>query len=379
VDFELEPQEAAVRAAAREFAETVLAPGARAREAAHDVDHAVFRGLAERGMLAINIPEALGGSAWGPVAYAAAVRELARGDAAVAVTMAVSNMVGEVVNRFGSTEQKQRHLPRLASGEYYGGAFALSEPQAGSDAAALSTKAVRDGDDWVLTGEKMWISTGDRAGVFVVWARTGVAGPKGITCFLVEAGARGLSAGKAEEKLGLRASHTVSLSLDEVRVPDSARLGELGGGFRIAMAALDGGRIGIGAQSVGMGTAALELCRAHLATPAATPAFGAPADASSKLADMATELDAAWLLTLRAAALKKAGKPFSVEAAMAKVSSSEAANRAVREAVQILGPRGLLEESGVPKLVRDCRVTQIYEGTSEIQRLVIGRAVTGPN
>ncbi len=375
-DFELDRSQTELRDIARDFASRELRPQAAAREAAHDIPAEVFRELGRRGLLGVNVPRELGGAQRGAVAYPVALREIATGDAAVAVTMAVTNMVAEVITRFGTPEQKARHVPKLVSGEYYGGAFGLSEPGAGSDAASLATKAVRDGDRWVLSGQKMWISTGDRAGVIVVWARTGGPGAKGISCFLVEAGAKGLSALKPEDKMGLRASHTVALAIEDVVVPDSARLGELGGGFRIAMAALDGGRIGIGAQALGMGTAALELAREHVkaALPAAARAAGADGR-ELRLADMATELDAAWLLTLRAASLKEQHRPFTVEAAMAKVFSSEAANRAVREAVEVLGERGLCEESGVPRLVRDCRVTQIYEGTSEIQRVVISRAI----
>ena len=369
VDFNLTPAQAEVREVARDLAARVLAPGRDARERAHAIDPEVIRALATRGLLGVNIPRALGGAARGPVAYAVAVREVAAGDAAVAVTMAVTNMVAEVLNRFGTDEQRQRHIPRLVSGEYFGGAFGLSEPAAGSDAGSLTTRATQDAGGWSLSGQKMWISTGDAAGVIVLWARTGGPGAKGISCFLVEQGAPGLGIGKAEEKMGLRASHTVALSLDDVRVPDSARLGELGGGFRIAMAALDGGRIGIAAQSLGIAEAALGIARKHAADHAGDVGFEA------ELADMATELDAGWLMTLRAAQLKEAGKAFTVEAAMAKVAASEAANRIVRKAAQVLGPRGLLEASGVPRLVRDCRVTQIYEGTSEVQRLVIGRAL----
>ena len=368
VDFDLSPAQQEVRDVARDFAATVLAPARADRERAHAIEPEVIRALAARGLLGVNIPQALGGAARGPVAYALAVREVAAGDAAVAVTMAVTNMVAEVLNRFGTDEQRRRHIPRLVSGDYFGGAFGLSEPAAGSDAAALGTRATQDAAGWCISGQKMWISTGDKAGVIVVWARTGAPGARGISCFLVEQGAAGLAIGKAEEKMGLRASHTVALALDDVRVPDTARLGELGGGFRIAMAALDGGRIGIASQSLGIATAALGIAREHAAT-------AREVSADADLADMATELDAGWLLTLRAAQLKESGRPFTVEAAMAKVAASEAANRIVRKAMQVLGPRGLLESSGVPRLVRDCRVTQIYEGTSEVQRLVISRAL----
>ncbi len=368
MDLSFSPQQAELAKVARTHAREVLAGTAAEREARHAIPHEVMRGLAERGLLGVNLPKELGGAQAGVVAYAAALREIAWADAAVAVTMAVTNMVGEVIARFGTAEQKRRHVPRLASGEYFGGAFALSEPGAGSDAGSLTTRAEQDGAGWVLNGQKLWISTGDQAGVLVVWARTGGEGPKGISCFLVEGGAAGLSAHEPEDKMGLRASHTVGLTLQDVRVGPDALLGELGGGFRIAMAALDGGRIGIGAQALGLGTRALELVRAALPKE---PEQGA----QFAVADMATELDAAWLLTLRAAALKERGEPFSLEAAMAKVMASETANRVTRGAVQLLGLRGYMEEAGVARLVRDCRVTQIYEGTSEVQRVVISRSI----
>ncbi len=369
--FNLTPAQQDLRQATRAFANAQLLPQATAREAAHDIPKELIAELGGRGLLGVNIPKALGGSEAGVVAYAVALREVARGDASVAVTMAVTNMVAEVIYRFGSDAQKKKHIPKLTSGEYFGGAFALSEPGAGSDAASLATRAERDGDDWLLTGEKMWISSGDRAGVLVVWARTGAHGARGISCFLVEGGASGLTAGKPEDKMGLRASHTVPLSFDRVRVPDNARLGELGAGFPVAMAALDGGRIGIGAQSLGIGSAALERARRY----ALDAGLSEEERVQFRFADMATELDAAWLLTLRAARLKEEGIPFSLEAAMAKVYSSEAANRVVRSATELCGAAAVDEELGLARLVRDCRVTQIYEGTSEVQRLVISRAI----
>lgn len=373
VDFTLSDTAQRLEAEARRFGQEVLLPTAAEREAAHRIPLELIRHLGGLGLLGVNIPKTLGGSEAGVVAYAAAVRQIAEADAAVAVTMAVTNMVAEVITKFGTPEQRERYVPMLVRGEVVGGAFGLSEPGAGSDAGSLSTRAERDGDRWRITGQKMWITTGDQAGVVVVWARTGEAGAKGISCFLVDGDAPGLTAGKPEEKMGLRASHTVALSLDGVVVPDSARLGELGQGFRIAMTALDGGRIGIGAQANGIGRAALSLAQRHFASRNVREPDALASQAL--LADTATELDAAWLLVLRAAWLKENGRAFTQEAAMAKLFSSEAANRATRAVVQLLGPFGYLEASGAPRLMRDCRVTQIYEGTSEIQRLVIGRGV----
>ena len=376
MEFALSPEQELIRENTARFARERLAPSAKARESAHQIEHALIQEMAEQGLLGVNIPSEYGGSQAGVVAYALALREVAGADASVAVTMAVTNMVSEVINRFGSQEQKDTHIPKLVGGEYFAGAFALSETGAGSDAAGLKTKAEKDGDDWVLNGEKMWITSGDQAGVIVVWARTSDDGAKGISCFLVEGNAVGLSAGKPEEKMGLRASHTVALSLDNVRVSDAQRLGEPGEGFKIAMVALDGGRIGIGAQSCGIAAAAL---RESVVYAQERQQFKQSLTSFQgiqfKFADMATHLEAAWALVMQAAWLKENDKPFSQEAAMAKLFASEKANATVREAVQVFGGYGYTEEFNVARFYRDCRVTQIYEGTSEIQRLVIARTL----
>jgi hypothetical protein len=299
--------------------------------------------------------------------------EVARGCASTAVTLAVNNMVAEVITRFGTDAQKRKHVPRICSGEYVAAAFALSEPHCGSDAAALRTRAVRGVEGWRLTGAKQWITSGDHAGVLVVWARTGGEGARGISAFLVEGGARGLHVGRHEDKMGLRASTTVSLSLEDC---PGELLGAEGEGFSIAMIALNGGRIGVGAQAVGIGRAALEAAVRYARD---RRAFGRPiADFQAlrwKLADSATELDAAALLVLRAAWLKEQGQPFVREASMAKLFAGEACNRVVDRAVQIHGGYGYIDEFPVERHFRDARVTTIYEGTSEIQRVVIAREV----
>jgi len=288
-------------------------------------------------------------------------------------------MVGEVIAAFGSAEQKQRYNPKLASGEYAAGSFALSEPGAGSDAGSMSTTATRDGDSWVLDGQKQWITSGAHAGVMVVWARTGdretLPGTRGISCFLVEGGTPGLIIGKAEDKMGIRGSNTVSLTFDGCRVPASAQLGELNSGFRIAMMALDGGRIGISSQAIGIARAALDES-VHYARDRKQfdKAIAEFQGTQWKLADMATELDAAHLLTMRAAWLKGEDRPFSREASMAKVFSTEAANRICNKAVQIHGGYGYIREFAAERHLRDVRVTMIYEGTSEVQRIVIARS-----
>jgi alkylation response protein AidB-like acyl-CoA dehydrogenase len=377
VDFQGTEVQLAVAAAARQFAVERAAPAAAEADRSGRFPEELVRELGQLGLLAVNVPAVHGGSEAGAVAYAMAVMEIARVDCSLAVTLAVTNMVGETIARFGSEEQKARCLPRLASGEWLAGSFGLSEPQAGSDPNSMSTRADRKGDRWVLNGSKQWITSGDRAGVVIVWARTDVgAGNRGITAFLVEGGTPGLVVGRHEEKMGIRSSSTVSLTFEDCAVPASAVLGELGHGLRVALAALDGGRIGIASQSTGTIRAALDASARYARE---RRAFGrAIADfqaVSFALADMLTSHDAARLMTLRAAALKESGRPFGQEAAMAKLFASEAAQVAVSKAVQIHGGYGYIDEFPVERLFRDARVQTIYEGTTEIQRLVIARHV----
>jgi hypothetical protein len=377
VDFEPNETQAAVAAAARAFAAGRVAPEAARNDREGRFPEALVRELGSLGLLAVNAPAALGGSEAGAVAYALAVMEIAAADCSLAVTMAVTNMVAETIARFGTPAQRERCVPRLASGEWIAGSFALSEPQAGSDAAALATRAERRGDRWVLNGAKQWITSGDRAGVLVVWARTEPGtGTRGISAFLVEGGTPGLVVGRHEEKMGRRASTTVSLSFEDCELPLDAVLGEPGGGFKVALAALDGGRIGIAAQATGTIRAALE---ASVRYARERRAFGRPIAefqaVSFALADMRTAHDAARLLTLRAAARKEAGEPFTREASMAKLFASEAAQRAVSQAVQVHGGYGYVGDFPVERYFRDARVQTIYEGTSEVQRLVIAREI----
>jgi alkylation response protein AidB-like acyl-CoA dehydrogenase len=378
IDFGLNETQEMVRAAAAQIASRLLVPRAAARDRERTFPLDEIRALAEAGLLGVNVPEELGGAAAGVVAYAVAMEEIARADASVAVTMSVTNMVAEILARFGTEAQRRKYVPRLTSGEAVAGAFALSEPQAGSDPASMTTTATRaDHGGWVIDGAKQWISSGDRAGVLIVWAKTDrAAGAKGISCFVVEGGTKGLIPGKHEDKMGLRGSSTVPLTFDGCRVPADALLGELGGGLKIALAALDGGRIGIGSQALGIGRAALEAARAYAKQRVQ---FGRPiADNQAiqwMLADSATELEAARLLVRRAAWLKEQGRPFSREASMGKLYATEAAWRACDRAVQIHGGYGYTREFPVERLLRDVRVTRIYEGTSEIQRHVIARAL----
>jgi alkylation response protein AidB-like acyl-CoA dehydrogenase len=380
MDLDLNETQALVQKTARDFAARVVAPQAAELDATERFPREILRGLAELGLMAINVPPELGGAGAGAVAAALAMQEIARACASTAVMTSVTNMVGESIARFGTDAQKERHCPRLASGEYATGSFALSEPDAGSDPGGLRTTARRDGADWVIDGAKQWITGGAYAGVFIVWARTAPieTGARGISCFLVEGGAKGLRIGRPEDKLGIRASNTVPLEFDGCRVPADALLGQENGGFKIAMMALDGGRIGISSQAIGIARAAIA---ASVAYARDRRTFDVPIAAHQaiqwKLADMQAQLDAAHLLSMRAAWLKEQGKPFTQAAAMAKLFASEAAVRICNDAVQIHGGYGYVREMAVERHLRDARVTMIYEGTSEIQRLVIARGVLG--
>lgn len=378
MDFEHNETQTLIQQTARDFATRRIAPEAARTDHEGRFPTEILKELAELGLMGVNVPEELGGAQAGPVAYVLAMMEVARACASTAVTMSVSNMVGEVIARFGTPEQREKYVPKICSGEFQAGSFALSESGAGSDPGGLRTNARRDGDHWILNGEKLWITSGDKAGVLVVWARTGStethAGTKGISCFLVEPGMPGFSVGKHEDKMGIRGSTTVSLLFDECRLPLSALLGEENKGFRIAMVALDGGRLGIASQAIGIATAALEETVAYVKE---RKQFGKPiSDFQAiqwQLADSRTEIDAARMLTLRAAWLKENGQPFSSEASMAKLFASETAVRVCNRCVQMHGGYGFTKEYGVERHLRDCRVTTIYEGTSEIQRMVIAR------
>jgi alkylation response protein AidB-like acyl-CoA dehydrogenase len=374
MELELTETQALIRNTARTFARERVAPGARERDRSEAFPRELLREMAELGLLGINVPAELGGAEAGAVSYALAMMEVAEACASTAVAMAVTNMCAELITAFGSEAQKRRQVTRLTSGEAVVGAFALSEPQAGSDASALETRAERRGKGWVLNGTKQWITSGAFAGVMVVWARTGGPGAGGLSAFIVEGGTPGLEIGRAEDKMGLRASNTVSLLFENCRLPAEALLGREGEGFKLAMLALDGGRIGIASQACGVTRAALD---ASLRYTRERRAFGQPIAEFQAvrfmLANIATELSAAELLTLRAAGLKESGRPFTREASMAKVFASEMANRAADKAVQLHGGYGYVDEFPVERYLRDARVQTIYEGTSEIQRLVIAR------
>ncbi len=376
MDFQLNESQRLIQSSARDFALREIAPHAAEIDRASQFPFKQVKGLADLGLMGVNVPEQLGGSAAGVVAYSLAMQEVARACASTAVTMSVTNMVAEVVTHFGSDAQKARYVPKICSGEYVAGAFALSEISAGSDPGGMQTRAKRVGDRWVLNGAKQWITSGDQAGVMIVWARTGLEGTRGISCFLVEKNTPGLSVVRKEDKLGLCASSTVSLSFEECALPLDALMGEEGAGFKVAMMALDGGRIGIASQAVGIASAAHDESIAYAKE---RKQFGhAIADFQAiqwMLADSRTELDTARLLTLRAAWLKEQGHAFSSQAAMAKLYASEAAYRICDHNLQIHGGAGYVKDFAAERHVRDVRVTRIYEGTSEIQRTVIARHV----
>jgi alkylation response protein AidB-like acyl-CoA dehydrogenase len=376
MQFELNDTQKLVQQTARDFAQKTILPQAAAIDREERFPFEILKGLADLGLMAVNVPSSLGGAEAGVVSYALAMMEVARACASTAVTMAVTNMVGEVIAKFGTKEQAETHCAKLADGTYAAGAFALSEPGAGSDPGGMRTTAKKVGDRWVIDGQKMWITSGAHAGVIVVWARTGGAGTAGISCFLVEKGTKGLVVGKHEDKMGLRGSNTVSLTFDGCEVPESALLGELGGGFKIAMMALDGGRIGISSQAIGIATAALEESIAYAKDRKQFDQAIANFQAIQwMIADSKTELDAARLLCLRAASMKERGVPFSKEASMSKVFSTEHAVKICNRAVQIHGGYGYTREFAAERHLRDVRVTTIYEGTSQVQRIVIARNV----
>ncbi|QRM46924.1 acyl-CoA dehydrogenase family protein [Rhizobium sp. BG4] len=364
-----------IRDMARAFAQERLTPGAARRDKEHSFPREELREMGELGLLGMLVPEAYGGSETGAVAYALAIEEIAAGDGACSTIMSVHSSVGCVpILRFGSDEQKQRFLPKLASGEWIGG-FALTEPQAGSDASNLKTRAERDGGDYVITGAKQFITSGKNGDVIIVFAVTDpAAGKKGITAFIVPTDTPGYEVVRVEDKLGLHASDTCQIVFNGMRIPAAQRLGEEGDGYRIALANLEGGRIGIAAQAVGMARAAFEAARDYARERTAFGKAIAEHQAISfRLAEMATKIEAARQLVLHAAALKEAGEPCLSEASMAKLFASEMAEAVCSAALQIHGGYGYMADYPVERIYRDVRICQIYEGTSDVQKMVIAR------
>lgn len=375
MDFELTEEQRLIQEMVRRFAENELAPIADEIDRTSRFPRETLKKMAELGLMSMLVPEEAGGTGLGAVAYSLALTEIGAACASHAVTTSVTNMVCEGIYRFGTAAQRARYIPKIASGEYAAGAFALTEPGAGSDAGSLRATADRDGDHYVLNGTKVFITSGAYAGVYMVAAKTDRdAGKKGISVLLVEGGTPGLKVGRKEEKLGQKGSDTTEILFEDCRVPAENLLGNEGDGFRIMLASLDGGRVGIASNACGLARAALKSARNYARD---RRQFGRPiADFQAiqfKLADMATQLDAASLLTLRAAHKKELGRPYTQEAGMAKVYATEMVGRVTREALQIHGGYGYVREYPVERYLRDAVALTLYEGTSEVQRLVISR------
>ena len=377
MDFTLTEEHKMIRDAARDFAQTELLAGVIERDETQTFPSEQIKKLGELGFLGMMVDPKYGGAGMDTISYVLAMEEISKVDASTSVIMSVNNsLVCWGLETFGTEEQKQKYLVPLAKGDIIG-AFCLSEPEAGSDATSQSTTAIDKGDHYLLNGTKNWITNGSTASVYLVIAQTDVEkGHKGINAFIVEKGVDGFVVGPKENKLGIRGSDTHSLMFTDVKVPKENRIGEDGFGFTFAMKTLSGGRIGIASQALGIASGAYELA---LKYSKERKAFGKEINQHQiiafKLADMATEIEAARLLCLKSAWLKDNGKNYDTLGAMAKVFSSETAMRTTVEAVQIHGGYGFVKEYHVERLMRDAKITQIYEGTSEIQRIVISRSV----
>jgi alkylation response protein AidB-like acyl-CoA dehydrogenase len=374
-DLQLSEETEMILETAKQIAAEHLAPRAEELDKTQTFPRESVDVLAENGFFGMLIPEDYEGLELDSLPYCLVIEELSKACPSTALVLSVHTSVSaEPILKFGTEEQRKQWLPKLAAGEILG-AFCLTEPDFGSDAGSIQTKAVRDGDDWILDGTKAWVSNGSQAGLYLVIARTdNEKKHKGLTAFLVPRETEGLTVGKKEDKMGMRASDTVQIILEGVRVPDSARLGAEGEGFKIAMKALDGGRIGVASQALGIARAAFEraMAYAHERHAFGSKLFDLQA-IQFKIADMSLKIEAARLLRNRAAKLKDAGKDFSAPAAMAKVAATEAAMAVSREAVQIHGGYGYVREYHVERQFRDAKITTIYEGTSEMQRTVIAR------
>ena len=378
MDFSLTPEQELIRSSAREFCDREIVPHSRDWDRAEELDREIVAKLAAAGYLGATIAEDYGGMGLDTVSYCLLMEELGRADSSVRGIVSVNlGLVGKTIARWGTEEQKREWLTQLASGDALG-CYALTEPGSGSDPASLVTRAQREGDDWVLSGSKIFITLGSWAGLALVFARSGGEGARGLTCFLVPTGTAGFSATPIKGKLGLRAQDTAELFLDGVRVPDSSRLGAEGDGFKVAMSALDNGRISLAAGCVGIAQGCLDACVTYAAE---RRQFGKAISSfqlvQELLADMSVELEAARLLTWRAALLADAGQQHTLESSVAKYYASEVSVRAANAAVQVHGGYGYVDEYPVGKYLRDARVTTLYEGTSQIQKLIIGRALTG--
>ncbi|MBW2183779.1 MAG: acyl-CoA dehydrogenase family protein [Deltaproteobacteria bacterium] len=380
MDFTLKDEQLMIQKTARDFAKKELEPVAQKLDKTKDFSILVdnIKKMAELGFMGLAVPESYGGVQAGAVAFSLALTEIGKACASTGVTMSVTNMVAELLVEFGTEEHKQKYVPKLLSGEYIAGSFGLTESSAGSDPTGMKTTAVENENGYLLNGSKLFITSAEYAGIFIVWAVTDKQAERGrgISTFIVEKDTPGCIIGKNEEKMGQRGSATNELAFEDCQIPKENLLGGLNNGYRIALAELSGGRIGIGSMAVGIGMAAMDFATNYAKERIQ---FGKPISSFQALqwmiADSYTELEAAQLLILRAAFLKETGQNFAREAAMGKLYATEAANRACYKAVQMLGGYGYVEEYPVERYYRDVRVTTIYEGTSEIQRLVIARSL----
>ncbi len=378
--LELNEEQKLIQETAREFARVELEPVAARLD--QEDDREAFLGnlkkLAKMGFMGLNIKDEYGGAQAGMVAFSVAITEIARACASTAVTVSVNNLVCEVIQAVGSESQKRKFIPKICSGEFAAGSFALTEPEAGSDPASMTTSAVLDGNEWVLNGKKRFISSAPYAGVFVVWAVTNTSVPKGkgISCFLVEAGTKGLIIGRPERKMGQHASATSEVLFDQCHISQDALLGNLNTGYQVAVSELTGGRVGIGSLALGVGLSAMDYATRYAQDRVQ---FGQKITQFQAIqwmiANAYTELEAARLLLMQAAFRAERGQPFTKEAAMAKMYASEAANRACYTALQMAGGCGYSQEFPLERYARDVRVTSIYEGTNEIQRTIIAREI----
>ncbi len=377
MQFSLTEEHLMIQQAAREFAQNELLPGVIERDNHQEFPDELVRRMGELGFLGMMVDPEYGGSGMDTISYVLAMEELSKIDASASVIVSVNNsLVCWGIETFGTEAQKQKYLPALATGQMVG-AFCLSEPEAGSDATSQRTTAIDMGDHYLINGTKNWITNGKRAGVYLVMAQTDrEKGHRGINCLIVERGTPGFEIGPKEDKLGIRGSDTTTLQFNDVRVPKENRIGEDGFGFKFAMKTLDGGRIGIAAQALGIASGAMELAVKYAKQ---RKAFGTEIAnhqaVAFKLANMATEIEAARLLCLKAAYEKDQHKNYGLSAAMAKLYASKVANDVTREAIQVHGGNGYVKEYHVERLFRDAKITEIYEGTSEIQRIVIARAI----
>lgn len=377
MDLTLTEEHNNIKEAAREFAQRVLKPGVIERDTKGEYPVEGVRQMKEMGFIGMTVSEKYGGGGMDMISYVLVMEEISKIDSSSSVILSAHNsLVCWGIEAFGSEDQKQRYLTKLATGDYMG-AFCLSEPEAGSDATSQKTMATDQGDHYLLNGTKNWITNGSTADIYVVIAQTDIEkGHRGINAFIVEADSQGVSTGPKEDKLGIRSSDTCSVMFQDVKVPKENRIGPDGFGFKYAMKTLDGGRIGIASQALGIAAGAYELA---LAYSHERKSFGKPINQHQaiafKLADMMVEIECARLLTLTAAKQKDLSLPYSLTAAMAKLKTSEVAMKHTVEAVQIHGGYGFVKEYHVERLMRDAKITQIYEGTSEIQKLVIARSI----